>query len=267
MTSILNVPTDAEIEAMRMWLRARARFLVGGLKGRSKTDPVYAHGSEAEHHVPREHYSSCGDLPQCLAFESGVRLPFVNRTEYEGWRPGRNLLDFYDGTSKGRHAALKTWNAENGTPAAPSNDVPGAGAFCFVWSDEGKDAHALVTGYVLEDGTIETFNYGSSGMSEAEFPGGKQVNAKLRERWAVVLKSGAVSNVLYPYGQDRPLGPNEKSQRKLAGLWIGSRRLRFVLDVPRLLELCDPDLLPLQGGGAGEVIDAIDEETDLYEAM
>ncbi len=236
-------------DAFRLWLRARARLLCGGLRGRGKSDPIYVAATEHEHHVAREHYSSCGDLPQALAFEAGCRLPFVNRAEHEGWRPGRNLLDFYD---RG--------------PASPSNDVPGAGDFWFIWSDGGPEPHAFVAGYfVFVQGvppTLETFNYGAGGMSAAEFPGARQSNTPLRERWAVVLKTGAVSLVLHPYGVARTLGPSEKGQTKQTGLWIGQRRLRYVLDAARLLELCEPELVPSL---TGEEIDAIEAEADQYE--
>ncbi len=243
-----NIPTDNEIEAARLWLRARARFLVGGLKGRGKLDPIYVattEGRDGPGPEQRKRYSSCGDLPQALCFELGCRQDFVNRAEHKGWRPGRNLLDFYAGKD---------------APAVPSNEVPGCGAICFVWSDSGMDAHTFVAGHVLTNAPevlIETFNFGAGGMSPAEFPGAHQSNARLREAWSVVLKSGVASTVLVPLGQARTLGAGEKSQRKLTGLWVGNRRLRYVLEVPRLLGLCDPDLLPVM---SGEVIDAIEAE-------
>lgn len=257
------------IEAYRDFIRARARVLVGGLRGRGKLDPVYAAYCEDRDGPGLDQwrkYSSCGDLVQGLTLEMGCSLPFVNREALDGWRPGRNLLDFYDGTGKARHSALKTWNAANGTPAELSNDVPGCGAFCFVWSDHGRDAHTLVAGRTFTgpkgEPLLETFNFGAGGMSPTEFPGAKQVNAVLRDCWQVTLNTGTIGQVYLPHGQTRSLRAGEKSQRKLTGLWIGGRRLRYVLDVPQLLELCDEDKLPEM---TGEWIDAIEAQTLDYE--
>ncbi len=250
MIEAVNVPTDDEIVAARLWLRARARFLVGGLHGRGKDDPVYVgvtEGRDGPGPEQRKRYSSCGDLSQALVFEMGCRQDFVNRKEHKGWRPGRNLLDFYAGAD---------------APAEPSNAAPGVGAICFVWSDAGRDAHTFTAGSVRTDAPevlLETFNYGAGGMSPAEFPGAKQSNVPLRESWQVVLASGTTSVVQLPLGSERTLRAGEKSQKKLPGLWVGARRLRYVLDVPRLLELCDPDLLPDM---SGEVLDAIEAEAD-----
>ena len=237
----LNVPTDGEIAAARLWLVSRARLLVGGLRGRGKLDPLYVGVTEGRDTPAMwSRYSSCGDLSQALAFELGCRQGFINRAEHKGWKPGVNLLRFYAGAD---------------APASLSDDsIPKPGAICFVWSDHGRDAHTFVAGDTIAGVSLETFNYGAGGMSPHEFPGARQSNAQLRECWQVQLKSGASSTVLVTLGAGRTLGAHEKSQRKLAGLWIGNRRLRYVLDVPRLLELCDPDLLPDM---SGEVLDAM----------
>lgn len=264
-----SYPEDSEITGTRQWLRARARYLVGGLRGRGKLDPVYAdHCEDRDGPGPEQwkRYSSCGDLVQGLAQEAGCSLPFINRADLDGWRPGRNLLDFYDASGKARHQELKDWNAENGAPALPSNEVPGCGALCFVWNT-GPDAHALVAGRRVTgprgEPLLETFNFGAGGMTPTEFPGARQVNVLLRDCWQVTLSSGTTGQVYLPHGSPRSLRAGEKSQKKLSGVWLGGRRLRYVLDVPRLIELCDPDALPQM---TGDVIDAIEAETVAYEA-
>ena len=39
--------------------------------------------------------SSCGDLLHCCAFAAGLRGDVVNRTEYRGWKPIRNITSWW----------------------------------------------------------------------------------------------------------------------------------------------------------------------------
>lgn len=254
----------------RRYMRAYARWMCNGYEGRGKLDSVYVGCTERRDGpgpTQWKTYSSCGDLPQDLVFQMGVRKPFVNRAAYEGWRSGRMLLDFY---------ARDLSRAAHRPPAVePAPDfAPGAGDIGFIWSDDGSDAHTCVfgelTGFVPgafgpgdEPGPefatkIETFNYGAGGMRPAEFPGAEQSDAllQLRHREPVLGAGGKPSGkfklALHPFGTK----PVEYAFVE-KGVWIGHRKLRYVLTVPTVLALVESvDLLPTMTTETIEALEA-----------
>jgi hypothetical protein len=199
---------------------------------------------ETEHRDEKrwwDHYSSCGDLSQGLAWHLGVRTPYVNRaTMPGGWLPGRNLLHFYDGAGEWRigspnaYPALAEYVRAHGSPAIkPAADyVPQAGDVGFIWTPGMNNAHTFVFGHVLAftagEGPadakalqVETFNYGAGGMTRTEFPGAHCSDSH--------------------------------AERRSGGLWLGQRKLQYVVPLERLL--ADSSGLPAM---SGDVIDELE---------
>jgi hypothetical protein len=232
-----------DLTAARQYARAYARWRCGGnlplykgcppgQTGRGKLDPVYV--EETEHRDQKafwDHYSSCGDLSQGLAWHLGVRAPYVNRaTMPGGWHPGRNLLHFYDpARGSASYPALGEYCAKHGTPAikTPADYTPAAGDIGFIWTPGLNNAHTFVFGNEIAPGPstipliFETFNYGAGGMTRTEYPGAHCVQSKI--------------------------------ERRNGGLWFGQRKLHYVVPLERLL--ADSSGLPLF---AGEVIDEME---------
>lgn len=147
-------------------MRARARFLCGGYRGRSKLDPVYVEVTEGrDSKAMWAKYSSCGDLSQEMAFHMGVRELWINRAQYLGWRPGQNLTAFY--------------SASGPAKSPPLGYLPEPGDLGFIWRT-GFDAHTFVFGDPLPGGLIETFNYGAGGMQAIHYPGARMDRSTLR---------------------------------------------------------------------------------------
>lgn len=237
----------------RRYARAYARWRCGGnlplykgcpkdQTGRGKLDPVYVEetqGRDAKQWWDK--YSSCGDLSQGFAHHLGVRTPYINRAPT--WLPGRNLLHFYDGqqgagiASPNAYPMLHAHVKEHGPPAIrpPAGYVPLPGDLGFVWTPGQNNAHTFVFGDLLSytGGTVpetaptlvaETFNYGAGGMCRTEYPG------------AHCVKSVIV--------------------RKPSGLWIGARKLQYVVPLERLLADVEEDQRPLFTGEAIEELEA-----------
>jgi hypothetical protein len=247
--------TPDDLKAARQYARAYARWRCGGAlplyahcppgqTGRGKLDPVYVEETEGrDQKAFWDHYSSCGDLSQGLAYHLGVRKPYVNRAAMPGgWHPGRNLLHFYDparGSASypalGEYCAARiTLDNPHGTPAIKpgAGYVPAAGDLGFIWSPGQNNAHTFVFGDVLEFGNgsspadavaliAETFNFGAGGMTRTEYPGAHCVESKI--------------------------------ERRANGLWFGQRKLQFIVPLKRLL--ADSDGLPAM---SGEVIDELE---------
>src|SRR6188768_3209150 len=131
----------------------------GKLTGFSKTDPIYVavtEGRDGPGPEQRVHYSSCADLSHAILQRVGVRLPFLNRRSYLGWKPGVNISNL-------QRPACPFASA----PVAASTFFPPAGSLCLIWST-GYDAHALtVLGPGSDEHHILTANYGAGGMSAA----------------------------------------------------------------------------------------------------
>jgi hypothetical protein len=243
MTAEEPAPSSAaDLLAARQYARAYARWRCGGdlplykgcppgQTGRGKLDPVYVEETEGRD-VKKfwDHYSSCGDLSQGLAWHLGVRKPYVNRaTMPGGWLAGRNLLHFYDG-AQGRgiaapntYPALHAYVKEHGPPAikVPEGYAPQAGDVGFIWTPGMNNAHTFVFGLELDADHVETFNYGAGGMTRTEFPGAHCSRSKIEHR--------------------------------NGGLWLGQRKLMFIVPLERLL--ADSDALPAM---SGEVIDELE---------
>jgi hypothetical protein len=243
--------TPDDLTAARQYARAYARWRCGGAlplykgcppgqTGRGKLDPVYVEETQGrDQKAFWDRYSSCGDLSQGLAAHLGVRKPYVNRADGygKGWTPGRNLLHFYCGEQSARaagHHHLADYVREHGMPATvpPAGYVPKAGDLGFVWTPGQNNAHTFVFGNLLAFGNAsvpetapalvaETFNYGAGGMTRTEYPG-----ANCRE---------------------------SKIERRASGLWLGQRKLQFIVPLERLL--ADSDGLPAM---SGEVIDELE---------
>ena len=240
--------TDADLTAARQYTRAYARWRCGGAlplyrgapagqTGRGKLDPVYVEETEGrDQKAFWDHYSSCGDLSQGLAYHLGVREPYINRAAMPGgWHPGRNLLHFYDpARGSSSYPALGEYCAAHGTPAiaVPAGYVPKAGDIGFIWTPGQNNAHTFVFGNLLAFGNsrapetapalvAETFNFGAGGMTRTEYPGAHCVESKI--------------------------------ERRANGLWLGQRKLQFIVPLERLL--ADSDGLPPM---SGEVIDELE---------
>ncbi len=239
-----------DLTAARQYVRAYARWRCGGglplykgcppgQTGRGKLDPVYVEETEGrDQKAFWDHYSSCGDLSQGLAYHLGVRKPYVNRAAMPGgWHPGRNLLHFYDRAhGSASYPALGEYVDKHGSPAiTPASDyVPACGDLGFIWTPGQNNAHTFVFGNVLSFAAnagntpatapalvAETFNYGAGGMTRTEFPGAHCSESHIERR------SGA--------------------------LWLGQRKLQYVVPLERLL--ADSDGLPAM---SGEVIDELE---------
>lgn len=244
--------TETDLQASRRYARAYARWRCGGAlplykgcppgqTGRGKLDPVYVEETQGrDMKAFWDHYSSCGDLSQGLAAHLGVRKPYVNRADGygKGWIPGRNLLHFYDGANPLNMVSVyaeRSWPAfaayvkAHGSPAIvpPAGYVPAAGDLGFVWTPGQNNAHTFVFGHTIsfaehEGDTIatapalvaETFNYGAGGMTRTEYPG-----ANCRE---------------------------SKIERRANGLWLGQRKLQYIVPLERLL--ADSAGLPSMSG-------------------
>lgn len=148
-------------------------YFCNGTDGRSKKDPVYQYVVEKrDFPAMYTRYSSCGDRAHALLFRLGVRESWINRNEHKGWRVGQNI----SALAFGPKFAKK-----------PGEDwVPHPGDELLIWnSQSGGDAHSqaiFVAGQAVLDfrnGTATFANYGASGMSAAEFPGGRLSESKL----------------------------------------------------------------------------------------
>jgi hypothetical protein len=243
--------TSADLIAARQYVRAYARWRCGGAlplykgcppdqTGRGKLDPVYVDETQGRDAKPWwDKYSSCGDLIQGVVAHLGVTKPYVNRADAKGkgWVPGRNLMHFYSGEQSARYAGfhlLADYVRDHGMPAIvpPAGYVPKAGDLGFIWSPGQNNAHTFVFGNLLAFGNsqaaetapaliAETFNYGAGGMTRTEFPG-----AYCRE---------------------------SKIERRANGLWLGQKKLQYIVPLERLL--ADSDGLPAM---SGDVIDELE---------
>jgi hypothetical protein len=148
--------TPEDLQSARDYVRAKARFACGGAKGRGKLDPVYVEVTQGRDSKANwAHYSSCGDQLHWMAWELGVRDPWVNRDDPDSnrhWRPGTNITDL-----------------EKPATAVPISYVPEAGDLLLLWNT-GNDAHVCIAG-TTEAGVLEVMNYGAGGMCAVEFPG------------------------------------------------------------------------------------------------
>lgn len=131
--------------------------------GRSASDPVALDITEGR---IGKGYSSCGDLAHALLYHLGVREPWINRDEHEGWSPAVNIS----------RLAGRTWGASGCCPVAfkpSSEDVFETGDILIVWNAEnGTDAHALVVDS-MTGAELNSWDYGQ--------PGGKRRKRQLRE--------------------------------------------------------------------------------------
>lgn len=159
-----------DLAAARRYVRALARFYCGGKKGRGKLDPVYVHVTQGrDTRANWTHYSSCGDLLHCLAWELGARSLWVNRDadaspegSSEQW-PARKW-------SFGQHDNISMLQGSGPAIVTPRTYLPEAGDFLLCWHDNGSGVHVRVAGDT-DAGVLETFDYGAGGMSPSEFPG------------------------------------------------------------------------------------------------
>ena len=127
-------------------------YACGGSDGRPETDSVYQAVTEGrDRGAMQRRYSSCGDLAHWLLYRLGVRLPFVNRAEHQGWTSGVNV------------SRLAFERFADIDPGRTARFLPGD--IGIVWSTpEATDAHVFV---ILEDAQPDALLVGEYGQ-----PGG-----------------------------------------------------------------------------------------------
>lgn len=135
-------PLTLTITEYRDLARRLVEYACGGAAGRSESDPVYQQVTEGrDRGTAQRSYSSCGDLAHWLLYRLGVRSPWINRAEHQGWRSGRNV-------------STLAWDAPNAvrrTPTPSGRYEPGD--VLIVWNrEDGTDAHVLVA--VEHDGNV-----------------------------------------------------------------------------------------------------------------
>lgn len=90
-------------------------------------------------------YSSCGDLAHWMWFRLGVRLPFINRAEHNGWVVGVNVARIVTWSKPYRGEKL-----EGGDVIVIANDWP-----------KGRDAHVVC---VIDQPTPAILDTAESGL-------------------------------------------------------------------------------------------------------
>lgn len=161
---------------LSLWQEAAValdEYACGGSKGRGKRDPVYLSVVENRDgpQVAWDRYSSCGDRAHWRMWRLGVRERFVNREERtplpNDWHVGANIIELHNVS----HGAPCMRDAR-GFATRPGPDwIPEPGDELLIWN-YGNDAHSLsVMSYDPIKREAYTANYGTAGMSLAEFPG------------------------------------------------------------------------------------------------
>jgi hypothetical protein len=139
--------TDEDRPAIQALAVQLAEYACNGDKGRpEKGDPVYA--SITENRDFGRGYSSCGDLGHWLLYRLGVRLPLINRREFEGWKLGVNL-------------SRLAWNGVTKQVRTKDRFLPGD--IVIVWNKPGgSDGHVMVVVNDCESAVLVA-QYGSPG--------------------------------------------------------------------------------------------------------
>lgn len=122
--------------------------------GRGEGDEVYKRITEGRDFG--KGYSSCGDLCHWLLFRLGVRLPFVNRAEFTGWKSGQNIARLC-------FSKAPSHNFRLGEPYE-------AGDILAIWNKaDTTDAHVLVvrecqlSSALEKHGIVKSADYGQPG--------------------------------------------------------------------------------------------------------
>jgi len=136
-------------------------YACGGADGRTEKDPVYRAVTEGRDDGRPHGYSSCGDLAHWMLYRLGVRLPFVNRKEHQGFTYGLNVSRLaFDGLSI------------HPSPSRPVKRYE-PGDIGVIWSNSGgTDAHVFV---ILDDQQPEALFVGEYGQ-----PGGALHTRRVR---------------------------------------------------------------------------------------
>lgn len=159
-----DVVSSAVLDPLRELSAAYLQMACGGVSGVTERDPVYRAVTEGRD--PGPVYSSCGDLAHWLLYRLGVRLPWVNRAEHQGWRSGRNITDLWKGP----------WRKP--TP----EEEPRPGDIWVVWAkQDGTDAHVLCPTRIFE---------GQNGPALVSYEYGQAAIA--RDRW----RPGSIEGVM-----------------------------------------------------------------------
>lgn len=183
----------AIVNTIECWQAASVafdRWVCNGEAGRSKTDPVYQAVVEGRDN-PRTYktFSSCAERPMAKLWRFGCRRAFVNREERtpapNDWKSGVNISNLHD-LAKGSPCLFQVDAKGKKHAAAPGLLwIPSIGDELLIWNHPlGKDAHSLSI-VTFDGGLATTGNYGSSGMSDAVFPG-----AKLSDPTPLEFRSG-----------------------------------------------------------------------------
>jgi hypothetical protein len=124
-------------------------YACGGSRGRPEHgDPVYDAVTEGRDFG--RGYSSCGDLAHWMLYRCGVRAPWLNRDEHEGWRTGVNVSRLCGAVRYAR---------------PPADVVLSPGDITIVYNKpSGSDAHvSVVIDHDVAGGSLQTADYGQPG--------------------------------------------------------------------------------------------------------
>jgi hypothetical protein len=227
MTAPLDLTDPIEVAAARRYVRALARWRCGGSKGRGKLDPVYVETTQGrDFRANWEHYSSCGDLLHCVAWDIGVRDEWVNRDDAATGRKWTFALP----TNGGRDN-ISTLQGRKGHPGpaivTPASYLPEPGDFGLCWHDDMSGVHVRIFGNT-DAGVVETFDYGAGGMSKSEFPGAKCNHLRIKAS-----------------------GDGHLILETLPGVPYSSKRVQKIVPLPKLIEVVG-DRRPSFDGGTIE---------------
>lgn len=189
------------------WKIAAQKLAVSQLEWACKNGKVATdderYRSVLEGRVYKPPSSSCGDLAHWMLYRMGVRLPWINRKENAGWRPGENV-------------SLLCWNIA--TRASTAADVYAPGDVIVVWTRAsaagvmGNEHVVCVIDHDPQSGVLQTAEYGQPGgalkTSELAIGGGHHIlGTRTVHRWLPlqdVLGAAAAAGRLEPAEEPIP---------------------------------------------------------------
>jgi len=224
----------------------------GDLPGESSsqrqiTNDVYFKGL-VENRKYKPPASSCGDLPHCLYYRLGVRLPFVNRDEFNGWE--------YMGVKNNitRLTAKTRYGTNQYASASTDKDVFKCGDLLIVNVSTPNTTHAICV--IEHDPINETILTAESGQPGAAVRfktcvkdngrwkiGKRHVDSVLRLADVILAASEAEKLDSYETAKDwaarKGLTP--------PGVFIMGMRARPILRAQTILKKSDPSVGTLDG--------------------
>lgn len=137
-----------DLEMYRRLARRYLQIATGEGKGITELSAVYK--AVTERRDPGPLYSSCGDLAGFVWYRLGVRLPCINRQEFQGWKVGQNITKLWKGP----------WHAPE------PNEQPSAGDVWVIWQKPtGTDAHVIVCDSMVGT-TLHSYEYGQAAVAK-----------------------------------------------------------------------------------------------------